>query len=110
MTGGIAVILGEVGRNFGAGMSGGIAYVLDENKTFKQRCNSEALNLLEVSEDNDIKQLKDLIESHYNSTLSPLAQRILENWEAYLPKFIKVLPEEYKQALIRLEKEKLQTI
>ena len=56
------------------------------------------------------KQLKDLIESHYNSTMSPLAQRILEKWDTCLPQFIKVLPEEYKQALIRLEKEKLETI
>ncbi len=110
MTGGVAVILGEVGRNFGAGMSGGIAYVFDEKSTFMKKCNSEALNLLKVEEDNDIKQLKELIESHYNYTMSPLAQRILENWEACLPKFVKVFPEEYKQALIRLEKEKLETI
>ncbi|WP_422083576.1 glutamate synthase large subunit [Ulvibacterium sp.] len=110
MTGGIAVILGEVGRNFGAGMSGGIAYVFDEKKTFRQKCNTETLNLLEVDEDNDIKQLRELIENHYNATLSPLAQRILEDWEESLPKFVKVFPEEYKQALIRLEKEKLETI
>ncbi|MGB7394070.1 MAG: glutamate synthase large subunit, partial [Pricia sp.] len=75
MTGGVAVVLGEVGRNFGAGMSGGIAYVFDEKKTFEKNCNTEALNLLKVEEDQDIKQLKDLIESHYNATLSPLAQR-----------------------------------
>ncbi|PCJ82585.1 MAG: glutamate synthase large subunit [Bacteroidetes bacterium] len=110
MTGGIAVILGTVGRNFGAGMSGGIAYVFDEAGTFERNCNMEALNLLAVDEDDDITQLKELIENHYNATLSPLAQRILENWEAYLPKFVKVFPEEYKQALIRLEKEKLETI
>lgn len=110
MTGGIAVILGEVGRNFGAGMSGGIAYVFDEKNTFRQKCNTETLNLLEVDEDNDIKQLKQLIENHYNATLSPLAQRILEDWEQSLPKFVKVFPEEYRQALIRLEKEKLETI
>jgi glutamate synthase (ferredoxin) len=109
MTGGVAVILGEVGRNFGAGMSGGIAYVFDEKKTFEKNCNTEALNLLDVTEDQDVKQLKDLITSHYNSTLSPLAQRILENWEDCLPKFVKVFPEEYRQALIRLEEEKLQT-
>ncbi|WP_350290953.1 glutamate synthase large subunit [uncultured Croceitalea sp.] len=108
MTGGVAVILGEVGRNFGAGMSGGIAYIFDKNNTFKKQCNTESLNLLRVEEDNDVKQLKDLIESHYNSTLSPLAQHILENWETALPKFIKVLPEEYKQALIRLKKEKME--
>ncbi|WP_282056733.1 glutamate synthase large subunit [Maribacter luteus] len=110
MTGGVAVILGEVGRNFGAGMSGGIAFVYDKNKTFESHCNKEALNLLPVEEDQDIKQLKDLIESHYNYTMSPLAQRILEHWEECLPDFVKVFPEEYKQALIRLEKEKLQTI
>ena len=110
MTGGVAVILGEVGRNFGAGMSGGIAYIFDEKNTFKKQCNSDDLNLLRVEEDNDIKQLKGLIESHYNSTLSPLAQRILETWEESLSKFIKVLPEEYRQALIRLEKEKMETI
>ena len=107
MTGGVAVILGEVGRNFGAGMSGGIAFVYDAKNTFNKRCNSEGLNLDPVSESEDINELKQLIENHYNATLSPLAQRILENWEKELPKFIKVLPEEYKQALIRLEKENL---
>ncbi|WP_229669421.1 glutamate synthase large subunit [Yeosuana aromativorans] len=110
MTGGTAVILGEVGRNFGAGMSGGIAYVYDTNKTFKKHCNTEGLNLDPVTETEDIATLKGLIENHYNATLSPLAQRILEKWEAELPKFIKVLPEEYRQALIRLEKENLITL
>ena len=109
MTGGVAVILGEVGRNFGAGMSGGIAYVYDKNKSFEKKCNKEALNLLAVEEDQDIAQLRELIENHYNYTMSPLAQRILENWEDSLPHFIKVFPEEYKQALIRLEKEKVET-
>ncbi|MDU8886743.1 glutamate synthase large subunit [Yeosuana sp. MJ-SS3] len=107
MTGGIAVILGEVGRNFGAGMSGGIAYIYDKNNSFKRNCNTEGLNLDPVVEQEDIQTLKDLIENHYNATLSPLAQRILEKWEVELPKFIKVLPEEYKQALMRLEAENL---
>ncbi|MDC6352701.1 glutamate synthase large subunit [Zeaxanthinibacter sp. PT1] len=107
MTGGVAVILGKVGRNFGAGMSGGIAYVLDEDYTFEKQCNKEALNLLKIDEDEDIATLRQLIENHYNATLSPKAQHILERWDEYLPKFIKVFPEEYKQALIRLEKEKL---
>ena len=109
MTGGIAVILGEVGRNFGAGMSGGIAFIYDKNNTFKKQCNTEGLNLDPVIEQDDVQNLKDLIENHYNATLSPLAQRILEKWEVELPKFIKVLPEEYKQALIRLEAENLIT-
>lgn len=110
MTGGIAVILGEVGRNFGAGMSGGIAFVYDKNNSFNKHCNTEGLNLNPVIEKEDIDELKQLIENHYNTTLSPLAQRILEKWEIELPKFIKVLPEEYKQALIRLEKENLITL
>tara|TARA_R110000868_G_scaffold29732_4_gene110508 strand:+ start:11479 stop:15978 length:4500 start_codon:yes stop_codon:yes gene_type:complete len=110
MTGGIAVILGEVGRNFGAGMSGGVAYVYDTNNTFKKQCNTEGLNLDPVTEAEDVHILKGLIENHYNATLSPLAQRILEKWEVELPKFIKVLPEEYKQALIRLEQENLITL
>ncbi len=107
MTGGVAVILGGVGRNFGAGMSGGIAYIYDNKKTFEAHCNKEALNLDPVVEQADINELKELIENHYNATLSPLAQRILENWEQELPKFIKIFPEEYKQALKRLEEEKL---
>jgi len=105
MTGGRAVILGEVGRNFGAGMSGGIAYVYDSNKTFEKKCNKEGLNLDPVDTAEDIQELKSLIENHYNATLSPLAQRLLENWQKELPKFIKVLPEEYRQALVRLEEE-----
>ena len=110
MTGGVAVILGVTGRNFGAGMSGGIAYVYDSEDKFEKNCSKEGLNLLRVEEDKDIEQLKSLIENHYNATYSHLAQKILENWESCLPKFIKVFPEEYKQALIRLEKEKLETI
>ncbi|MEA1785958.1 glutamate synthase large subunit [Arenibacter sp. GZD96] len=110
MTGGVAVILGEVGRNFGAGMSGGIAFVFDEKQTFKRRCNMEALNLLTVDQTEDIAQLRELIENHYNATLSPIAQRILENWEKSLPRFVKVFPEEYRQALIRLKEEEIETI
>ena len=109
MTGGVAVILGEVGRNFGAGMSGGIAYVLDENNTFKQNCNGEDLNIdYIILKGDDSEQLRGLIQNHFEATNSPLAKRILENWETYLPKFKKVLPEEYRQALMRLENEKLQ--
>ena len=110
MTGGVAVILGEIGRNFGAGMSGGIAYIFDEKATFRKKCKNEALNLLKVKEDKDVRELKGLIENHYNATQSPLAQRILEHWESNLGKFVKVFPEEYRQALIRLENEKVETI
>ncbi len=108
MTGGVAVILGETGRNFGAGMSGGIAYIYNPNNTFEASCNKETLNLESVEESQDKNDLKELIENHYNATLSPLAQRILENWESELPKFIKIFPEEYKRALERLKKEYLE--
>ena len=107
MTGGIAVVLGEVGRNFGAGMSGGIAYIYDPDKTFKSKCNQEGLNLDPLSDDAHILELRALIENHYNTTLSPLAQRILEQWEVAVKAFVRVLPEEYRQALIRLEEENL---
>ena len=82
----------------------------DANNTFKRQCNTDGLNLDPVTETEDIHTLKGLIENHYNATLSPLAQRILEKWEIELPKFIKVLPEEYRQALLRLEKENLITL
>ncbi|NNK71152.1 MAG: glutamate synthase large subunit [Flavobacteriaceae bacterium] len=109
MTGGIAVILGKVGRNFGAGMSGGVAYVYDPDSTFSSNCNSEGLNLLPVDLPEDIIELKGLIENHFNATMSELAQQILEYWEDNLPKFIKVFPEEYRLALERLELENTET-
>ena len=107
MTGGVVVILGEVGRNFGAGMSGGIAYVYDPNNLFKKRCNIDGLNLDPLSKKSEFDELNELIQNHYNSTLSPLAQRILEKWESFQKDFVRVFPEEYKQALIRLRKESL---
>ncbi|MDP5081679.1 MAG: glutamate synthase-related protein, partial [Winogradskyella sp.] len=108
MTGGIAVILGKVGRNFGAGMSGGIAYVLDDDGNFEKEYSSLELNIDSVENVDDQIQLKDLIQKHYKATGSPLASRILENWNTYLPKFKKVLPEEYRRALERLEQEQLE--
>ena len=105
MTGGVAVILGAVGRNFGAGMSGGIAYVYNPLDTLSRKANLEGLNLDPVTELSDREELKNLIENHYNATLSPLAQRLLENWEKEIQHFTKVLPEEYRQALLRIEEE-----
>ena len=110
MTGGTAVILGAVGRNFGAGMSGGIAYVYDPNKTFKSICKEEGLNLLAVEDQTDIDLLKTLIENHYHATQSPRAQEILEQWESQLGHFIKVFPEEYRLALVRIAAETAQTL
>ncbi len=90
-------------------MSGGIAYVLAEDDTFFRHCNSDSLNIDAVELEEDKIQLKQLIQNHYQATSSPLAKRIVDNWEDYLSKFIKVLPEEYRKALVRLEQEQLQT-
>ncbi|MTE27088.1 glutamate synthase large subunit [Winogradskyella ouciana] len=109
MTGGVAVILGKVGRNFGAGMSGGIAYVLDSDNTFEQYCNGADLNIDPVKSIEDQVQLEQLIENHFLATGSPLARRLLDDWKNSLSKFKKVLPEEYRQALLRLEQELLET-
>ena len=100
MTGGRVAVLGRTGRNFAAGMSGGIAYVLDEAGDFgKFRCNMEMVELEEVSESRDIADLRAMIESHFQYTKSTVARRILDNWNEMLPKFVKVMPVDYKRAL-----------
>jgi glutamate synthase (NADPH/NADH) large chain/glutamate synthase (ferredoxin) len=101
MTGGRAVILGRTGRNFAAGMSGGIAYVLDDDGTFHTRCNMGLVGFEEISEAEAI-ELHELIEEHHLRTQSPVASRILRAWEEYLPKFVKVMPHDYKRALREL--------
>jgi len=107
MTGGRAVILGPTGRNFAAGMSGGVAYVLDETADFgRHRCNLEMVELENVTASQDIKELRDMIESHYHYTGSAVARRILDDWKAMLTKFIKVMPVEYKRALLEMQKDK----
>lgn len=105
MTGGVAVILGKVGRNFGAGMSGGIAYVYDPKGTFKAGVKNNDLNLLKVETAEDRTELFTLVENHYNQTMSPLAEKLLTNWDAELDNFFKVFPEEYRQALKRIAEE-----
>jgi len=92
------VVLGRCGRNFAAGMSGGIAYVLDEAGDFgEKRCNTAAVDLEPIIEDEPI--LRRLIENHVEFTASPRAKWILENWQTMLPKFVKVFPHEYKRVL-----------
>ena len=110
MTGGTVVILGGVGRNFGAGMSGGIAFVYDKDHTLVSKSNTDGLNFIPVETTGDLHTLKELVEEHYNMTLSPLAQRLLENWEQEVTHFVKVLPEEYRLALLRLEEENTETV
>ncbi|MGO9771903.1 MAG: glutamate synthase subunit alpha, partial [Roseiarcus sp.] len=130
MTGGIVVVIGETGRNFAAGMSGGIAYVLDETGDFAQRCNLSMVELEPVAAEEEVMQrhhhsggdlqghgrvdvmsdmsrfdaerLHQLIANHARYTGSARAREILENWEATLPKFRKVMPVEYRRALAEL--------
>jgi len=99
MTRGVVVVLGRCGRNFAAGMNGGIAYVLDERGDFaERRCNTAGVDLDTLADD-DITLLYRLISNHAELTQSPRAKWILESWEQMLPKFIKVFPHEYKRVL-----------
>ncbi|MEW8192372.1 MAG: glutamate synthase-related protein, partial [Candidatus Thiodiazotropha sp.] len=131
MTGGVVVCLGPTGRNFAAGMSGGIAYVLDESGDFNERCNMAQVELEPIQEEDDALEaldhqggdleshglvdlsrdmtrydalrLKQLIERHLHYTNSEVAKRILNNWESMLPKFVKVMPVEYRRALKEMQ-------
>ena len=138
MTGGVVVVLGETGRNFAAGMSGGIAYVLDANGTFRERCNLAMVDLEPVPEEDraleeldhqggdlethgkvDIKadmtrydalRLRRLIEKHARYTGSGIAREILDNWSDYLPKFVKVMPVDYRRALEEIRQAQTQQL
>ncbi|MEW8550095.1 MAG: glutamate synthase-related protein, partial [Candidatus Thiodiazotropha endolucinida] len=131
MTGGVVVCLGSTGRNFAAGMSGGIAYVLDETGDFSERCNMAQVELEPIEEEDDALEaldhqggdleshglvdlsrdmtrydalrLKQLIERHLHYTNSEVAKRILNNWDSMLPKFVKVMPVEYRRALKEMQ-------
>jgi glutamate synthase (NADPH/NADH) large chain len=93
MTGGVAVILGPTGVNFGAGMTGGVAYVLDETSDFDLKCNLDSIDLVSVAENPEGEsELLALLREHAARTSSPLAARILADWSAYRPKFVKVVP------------------
>ena len=107
MTGGRAVILGPVGRNFGAGMSGGIAYVYDPEENFEQLCNLDTFELEKLEVKEDIDELKLLIENHSTHTDSAVAKKILKDWKRELNLFKKAMPTDYKRVLQEeLRKEK----
>lgn len=108
MTGGVAVILGSTGRNFGAGMSGGVAYVYDPEGKFPEQCNMEMVELFSLDESGDDSILKELIEKHLNYTNSAKAKSILDNWEAEKAHFVKVYPSEYHE-MIRVTEELSET-
>ena len=99
MTGGKDVVLGPTGRNFAAGMSGGEAYVLDEHDRFNSLCNTAMVGLESVEDDKDIDSLHSLIKEHYDRTGSANAKRVLKNWDDMLPKFVKIMPDDYKRVL-----------
>jgi glutamate synthase (NADPH/NADH) large chain len=107
MTGGRVVVLGKTGRNFAAGMSGGIAYVLDEEGDFDYYCNMGMVELSLVEDLNDQKELLDLIGKHYEYTGSKIAEKVIEKPQEYLSKFIKVIPYEYKKVLQELKLEEI---
>jgi glutamate synthase (NADPH/NADH) large chain len=125
MTGGVVVVLGATGRNFGAGMSGGIAYVLDEAGDFETLCNTSMVDLekvpkeLDAANDDDFdvnsdltqfdeRRLRGLIENHLRYTNSLRAREILDDWDSYLPKFVKVMPVEYRRALREMQEKEAQ--
>ncbi|MFI2742002.1 glutamate synthase large subunit [Zhouia sp. PK063] len=105
MTGGVAVILGKIGRNFAAGMSGGIAYIYASEGSLNDDNINMEMVAFEPMEESDNTNLHQLITNHYHYTKSPLAKRILENWEFESTKFTKIMPTEYKNALVRLAEE-----
>ncbi len=105
MTGGRVVILGRVGRNFAAGMSGGVAYVYGDRDRLRIQCNLETVELEDVEHPDDIEELKRLLENHHRCTNSSLAAAILEEWKYTLGRFTKVMPIDYKLALARLAEE-----
>ena len=104
MTGGRVAVLGATGRNFAAGMSGGIAYVYDPDNTFIKRCNLEMVLLERVEEADEAAELHKLISRHAELTGSAAASRILEGWETSLPKFVRVIPKDYKRMLEQIRK------
>ena len=104
MTGGRAIILGETGRNFAAGMSGGIAYVLDEAGDFNLKCNLGMVDLDKVETEEDKAELKQMIENHVRYTDSAIGKRVLDEWDSILDKFVKVMPTDYKRVLMEQAK------
>ena len=104
MTGGRVVILGPTGRNFAAGMSGGVAYVLDEAGTFASRCNMEMVGLEKLEDADEIEELWKQIHRHQTYTGSRKAAQVLADWKNLVPKFVKVMPQDYKRVLLSLKK------
>jgi glutamate synthase (ferredoxin) len=108
MTGGRVVVIGKTGRNFAAGMSGGLAFVLDEAGDFKSRCNLGMVDLEAVVDTADVELVKDLLARHIRFTQSPVAARLLVDWDRSRSRFVKVIPRDYKRVMEAM-KQALQT-
>ena len=105
MTGGRVVVLGNTGRNFAAGMSGGIAYIWDPNRLFAGNCNNEMVDLDPLEADADIQELKRLVVNHAEFTGSTVAQNLLDDWANQIAHFVKVMPKDYKRVLAEREQQ-----
>jgi len=110
MTGGKAVILGQTGRNFGAGMSGGEAFIYDPHSEFEKKCNLDTFDIEVLEEEKDIKDLKQLIQNHQKYTDSKVAKDILSDWDLQLKKFVKVMPTDYKRVLEEMAINKMEAV
>jgi glutamate synthase (NADPH/NADH) large chain/glutamate synthase (ferredoxin) len=106
MTGGIVVCLGQTGRNFAAGMSGGFAFIYDEDRRFTSRCNMGMVDVEQLTEREDLELVKRLIADHVKFTASPRGKQILESWNQAAKKFVKVFPHEYRRILAARAKAK----
>jgi glutamate synthase (ferredoxin) len=102
MTGGRVVILGKTGKNFAAGMSGGIAYVLDEDSDLYTRTNKDMVSIQQVTSKYDVQELKDMIKEHVALTNSQKGKEVLDHFETYLPKFKKIIPDDYNRMLMTI--------
>jgi glutamate synthase (ferredoxin) len=104
MTGGRVAVLGKSGKNFGAGMSGGVAYVYNYGGDFADRCNKELILLEDMTDARDIAELKEMIENHLKYTGSARAKYLLDNWDTEVKNFVKVIPKAYKEMITEIEK------
>lgn len=102
MTGGRVVILGRTGKNFAAGMSGGIAYVLDEDNDLYTRLNKGMVSSEEITSKYDVLELKEMIQEHVNLTNSDKGKQVLDHFSEYLPKFKKIVPHDYKRMMLAI--------
>jgi glutamate synthase (ferredoxin) len=104
MTGGRVVILGPTGRNFAAGMSGGVAYVLDETGDFPKRCNQQMVGLEKLKDADEMEAVWKMIQRHQTYTKSERAAKILAEWKSFAPKFVRVMPKDYQRVLQSMKK------